>query len=91
MLHLTYVLLVESKEYKKDGIGFLRYGMISIMKLQNPFMAHTVVLIKILPYSGVTAQPRSAALWGISGSYWHAPAQQGTSTDYWCMASKWKA
>ena len=39
----------------------------------------TVVLIKFLPYSGATAQTRSAALWGISGSYGQAPAQQGMS------------
>ena len=39
----------------------------------------TVVLIKILPYSGATAQTRSAALWGVSGSYGQAPAQQGMS------------
>ena len=39
----------------------------------------TVVLIKFLPYSGATAQTRSAALWGVSGSYGQAPAQQGMS------------
>ena len=37
------------------------------------------MLIKILPYSGATAQTRSAALWGVSGSYGKAPAQQGMS------------
>ena len=31
------------------------------------------------PYSGATAQTRSAALWGVSGSYGQAPAQQGMS------------
>ena len=41
--------------------------------------AYTVVLIKFLPYSGATAQTRSAALWGVSGSYGQAPAQQGMS------------
>ena len=40
---------------------------------------HTVVLIKFLPYSGATAETRSAALWGVSGSYGQAPAQQGMS------------
>ena len=40
---------------------------------------HTVVLIKILPYSGATAQTCSVALWGVSGSYGQAPAQQGMS------------
>ena len=40
---------------------------------------HTVVLIKFLPYSGATAQTRSVALWGVSGSYRQAPAQQGMS------------
>ena len=39
----------------------------------------TVVLIKFLPYSGATAQTRSVALWGVSGSYGQAPAQQGMS------------
>ena len=39
----------------------------------------TVVLIKFLPYSDATAQTRSAALWGVSGSYGQAPAQQGMS------------
>ena len=39
----------------------------------------TVALIKFLPYSGATAQTRSAALWGVSGSYGQAPAQQGMS------------
>ena len=43
------------------------------------FMQHTVVLIKLLPYSGATAQTRSAALWGVLGSYGQAPAQQGMS------------
>ena len=42
-------------------------------------MICTVVLIKILPYSGATAQTRSVALWGVSGSYGQAPAQQGMS------------
>ena len=40
---------------------------------------NTVVLIKFLPYSGATAQTRSGALWGVSGSYGQAPAQQGMS------------
>ena len=40
---------------------------------------HTVVLIKFLPYSGGTAQTRSVALWGVSGSCGQAPAQQGLS------------
>ena len=39
----------------------------------------TVVLINFLPYSGATAQTRSVALWGVSGSYGQAPAQQGMS------------
>ena len=39
----------------------------------------TVALIKFLPYSGATAQTRSVALWGVSGSYGQAPAQQGMS------------
>ena len=39
----------------------------------------TVALIKFLPYSGATAQTRSAALWGVSGSYGQAPNQQGMS------------
>ena len=37
------------------------------------------MLIKFLPYSGATAQTRSVALWGVSGSYGQAPAQQGMS------------
>ena len=37
------------------------------------------MLINFLPYSGATAQTRSAALWGVSGSYGQAPAQQGMS------------
>ena len=37
------------------------------------------MLIKFLPYSGATAQTRSAVLWGVSGSYGQAPAQQGMS------------
>ena len=41
--------------------------------------ACTVVLIKFLPYSGATAQTRSVALRGVSGSYGQAPAQQGMS------------
>ena len=40
---------------------------------------YIVLLIKFLPYSGATAQARSAALWGVSGSYGQAPAQQGMS------------
>ena len=40
---------------------------------------YTVVLINFLPYSGATAQTRSAALWGVSGSCGQAPAQQGMS------------
>ena len=39
----------------------------------------TVVLIKFLPYSGATAQTRSVALWGVSGSCGQVPAQQGMS------------
>ena len=46
---LHMVLLVDSKEYKKDGIGFLRFGMILIMKLQPPFIAHST---QITPQSG---------------------------------------
>ena len=53
---------------------------------------HTVVLIKFLPYSGATAQTRSVALWGVSGSYGQAPAQQGMSglvreTSHLCLYS----
>ena len=33
------------------------------------------LLIKFLPYSGATAQPRSAPLWGVSRSYGHGPAE----------------
>ena len=52
----------------------------------------TVVLIKFLPYSGATAQTRSVALWGVSGSYGQAPAQQGMSglvreTSHLCLCS----
>ena len=43
------------------------------------FPLYTVMLIKFLPYSGATAQTRSVALWGLSGSYGQAPAQQGMS------------
>ena len=40
---------------------------------------NTVVLIKFLSYSAATAQTRSVTLWGVSGSYGQAPAQQGMS------------
>ena len=73
-----------TKRWKQRRFGKLRFR-------KPPEASSTVVLIKFLPYSGATAQTRSAALWGVSGSYGQAPAQQGTSTVYWCIASKLKA
>ena len=55
----------------------------------HPIRINTVVLIKFLPYSGATAQTHSAALWGVSGSYAQAPAQQGMSGLVWETSHLW--
>ena len=56
---------------------FPRWTICSIVCVKSSiaYVKRTVVLIKILPYSGATAQTRSVALWGVSGSYGQAPAQ----------------
>ena len=77
---------IHQKEMKSDFPSCFVHDGVEII-------GTTVVLIKFLPYSGATAQTRSVALWGVSGSYGQAPAQQGMSglvretSHFWLYSS----
>ena len=69
----------EFKFFGKFVLLWFKFSRCQLISLQFWHMTSTIVLIKFLPYPGATAQTRSVALWGVSGSYGQAPAQQGMS------------
>ena len=78
LLHM--VLLVDSKEYKKDEIGFLRFGMILIMKLQPPFIAHS---------TQITSQSVDMS-WHYVNRWLTIEFSNGSRHKYgWCNSSLW--
>ena len=68
--HYVFISCISTSSYQ--------HVFLHILMIVQIFIS-TVLLIKFLPYSGATAQTRSTALWGVSGSYGQAPAQQGMS------------
>ena len=70
---LRYLLLAPKSSYVNVPVFILFENIFLKVKSILWISSSTVVLIKFLPYSGATAQTRSAALWGVSGTTGRLP------------------